>query len=387
MNNTYCSALFNHIYSDNSDTYQLCCFAKNEKNKPVVSASNVGPFEWFFSDQMEEYRDKVLSGEKIPACKTCYKMEEAECPSYRMTRFKSHKKFITYVKDVELKLRIFGNYCNLSCYTCHPYNSSSREKELKEIGLYERYGSRLPERAPTKKQYEKIAQDVLNNIHLVGKIIFTGGEPLLLPRHHDFVDKIKDTDAENINVSYMTNFTELNHKGVYFLDKVKKFKTTEFCISCDHYGDKLSYIRYPINVTQFEKNLDTLIEERIKTNNSVFGQIHLTVSILNVEDLYEIKNYYQTKFGLNVIFAGAVRSPKDFCVSAHPKRKQLIEKYKDDKKLEETMFHLKQDAPTSYWNNAIRCFELLDKKRGTDFRKLWPEYDYIDLINHKFIDE
>ena len=384
MNKTYCSALFNHIYSDNSDNYSLCCHA-SKKHVPRVNASEVTPFEWFLGDHMEEFRDKVIAGEKLPACEKCYKIEEAGHESQRLKRFRSDKNISFEPEKIELKLRIFGNYCNLSCYTCHPYNSSTREKELKEIGIYENYAYDETEKAPSKNQYEKIAQDVLDNIHLVGKILFTGGEPLLLPRHHDFIDKISDADAQNIKVSYMTNFTELNHKGVYFLDKVRRFKGANFCISCDHYGDKLSYIRYPIDVYKFEKNLEILAEEHVKTNGFMDGAIHLTASILNIEDIYDIRNYYQSKFGLKLKVASIVRSPYDFCVTNHPRKDYLIEKYKHDKNLNTLLFHLKRPSNVTYWNNAIKYFESLDAHRGTNFRKLWPEYDYIDTIDHKFI--
>jgi pyruvate-formate lyase-activating enzyme len=384
MNNTYCSALFNHIYSDNSDNYSLCCYAK-KKHLPKVNASDVLPFDWYFSDEMEQYRDQIIAGEKLDACSKCYEIEESGFKSPRLTRFKSDENVSFEPHDIEVKLRIFGNYCNLSCYTCHPYNSSTREKELKKIGFYERYAYDETEKAPGKQQYEKIAENILDNIDRVGKILFTGGEPLLLPRHHDFIERISDEQAKNIKVSYITNFTELNHKGVYFLDKIKRFKAANFLISCDHYGDKLSYIRYPIDVAQFERNLDKLAEEKIKTNNFIDGSIYITVSILNIEDIYDIKNYYQSKFGLKVKLASIVRTPFDFCITNHPYKNHLIQKYDHDKEFDTVKYYLKKDSDIQSWNNAIKYFEALDKNRGTDFRKLWPEYDYINTIDHKFI--
>ena len=72
------------------------------------------------SPEMEDIRDKVLSGEKIKACETCYKQEEVnpDGESYRQRKIAQNKHNLpTYVDKVNLKLRINGTYCNLSCCT------------------------------------------------------------------------------------------------------------------------------------------------------------------------------------------------------------------------------------------------------------------------------
>ena len=64
-------------------------------------------------------------------------------------------------------------------------------------------------------------------------------------------------------------------------------------VSCDHYGKQLEFIRYPIDVKQFEQNL------QIMKDYIIF--IACTVSVLNVFDLKKIEEYY-----------------KDFAVSFEP---------------------------------------------------------------------
>ena len=88
------------------------------------------------SPEMEDIRDKVLSGEKVEACKTCYKQEEVNPngESYRQRKIAQNRHNLpTYVDKVNLKLRINGSYCNLSCYMCIPYNSSTRRNEMNKI--------------------------------------------------------------------------------------------------------------------------------------------------------------------------------------------------------------------------------------------------------------
>ena len=85
---------------------------------------------------MEDKRDKVLSGIKLPECVTCYKQEEVnpDGESYRQRKLRQYShKLPTHVDKVNLKLRINGTYCNLSCYMCIPYNSSTRRNEMNKI--------------------------------------------------------------------------------------------------------------------------------------------------------------------------------------------------------------------------------------------------------------
>ena len=137
MNNTYCPVLFDTIYSSNeNDSYNLCCFAGinyplDKKYKQKTHA----PFDFFLSDEMNEIRKKSLAGEKIAQCSRCYK-EEKETGYSNRNRYiyeRRFEKLPVKVEKVRFKLRHFGNHCNLGCLMCHPYNSTTRTEELKEI--------------------------------------------------------------------------------------------------------------------------------------------------------------------------------------------------------------------------------------------------------------
>ena len=44
-------------------------------------------------------------------------------------------KNVSEVKNVITKLKNFGSRCNLGCYMCRPYDSSTRRQELKSAGF------------------------------------------------------------------------------------------------------------------------------------------------------------------------------------------------------------------------------------------------------------
>ena len=144
-----------------------------------------------------------------------------------------------------------------------------------------------------------------------------------LPSHWKLIEKIPNDHAKHITLYYDTNLTELRYKGKSIFDYVDKFQDIRLGISADHYGDKEAWIRYPKDIKKFEANL--------REAKSIIKGINVTVSLLNVFDLYDIKDYYWSNFGIKTTFQNIVRGPQFLSVrNLDEKIKQeLIEKYKD----------------------------------------------------------
>jgi hypothetical protein len=197
---------------------------------------------------------------------------------------------------------------------CFPYNSSTRRRHLKENDIDWKSDAEKVVNITTGR-YEQVVTDILDNIHLVDRLDITGGEPLQLPRMWQFIDKIPDQYAKDITLNFYTNLTQLEFQQWNVWQLVKRFKQVKLAVSCDHYGDKLAWIRYPIDVKQFEDNLNTA--------RSLIADINVTVSILNINDLLDIEKYYKD---FNVTFTGIVFNPKHLSIRNIPD--QLKAKYK-----------------------------------------------------------
>ena len=380
-NGSYCPLIFNEIYADSSGEYRLCCHAGSTKLSRKYKSQTHKPFEYFMSPEMEDIRDKVLSGEKIEACKTCYKQEEVnpDGESYRQRKIAHHRYNLpTHVDKVNLKLRINGSYCNLSCYMCIPYNSSTRRNEMNKIypdGWD--FFSKSKFVSVKHKEYEMIVEDILDNIEKVDTIHITGGEPLQLPNHWKLIDKIPKEHAKNIKLVYDTNLTELRYKNHSVYDIEDKFKSVYWGVSCDHFKDKLSWIRYPIDVKQFEKNLKEMLDSGFNAN------ISCTISLLNVFDLIDINNYYKNKFGANVHFNSIVTTPNFLSIRHLPidvKQKLLrqldvpVYDRRGVNKFQLVKTQLKLEGDTSNLQKAYDYMDKLSKNRNFDWKKLWPDF-------------
>ena len=362
---TYCAAAFTQIYADNASRYRLCCHAGVNKDLAKYTTNNTTPFDYYLSDEMEDVRDNMLSGKRITGCETCYEIEDRGHESWRQWKYNKNYELTAAVKKVHLKLRIMGSFCNLGCYMCHPYNSSTRRIELKQKNiLFDKTdgGDTGGVINVSSTNYNATVSDILDNIHLVGSIHLTGGEPLQLPRMWEFMKSIPNNHASNIHVSMDSNLTELNFKDNNIWQLVDKFNNVGISVSCDHYGDKLSWIRYPIDVEKFEKN--------IKTAASIINNINVTVSILNILELFEIRDYYHAH---KVSFTNIVTGPKMLSIRNLPQelKDELKIKYADFptviQELDHTIIHGELD-------NGIEYCRKLNSNRNINFDLLFDSF-------------
>ena len=366
-NKSYCAMPFKEIYGDNAGRYKLCCHAKPSDWK--YTTKNTTPFKFFFSPEMEAVRNKMMSGEKIPECVVCYKLEGTGGETYRTGKYRKKYGVDLYPTGIGLKLRINGSFCNLGCYMCHPYNSSTRRNELKAVfgDPYKNFTE--SEAAPIKyKEWHDSVDDIIKNIDLVSYMNITGGEPLQLPAHWKLLDRIPDDAAKHITLSYDTNLTELRYKDKSIFDYVDKFKHISLGVSADHIQDKEAWIRYPKDVKYWESNL---MEAK-----HLIKQINCSVSLLNVFDLHEIRDYNWNNFGIKTTFMNIVRGPQFLSIRNLDQKDKdmLIEKYKDiddGKYVQNELLQLKK-----YDLKLMRDYcDKLSKHRNFDWRKLWPEFD------------
>ena len=331
MSSTYCPLPFTFIYSDSADAYRPCCYGSKLNQKP----SEVVPFDFFLSDEMQEVRRQLLNDEKPDACMRCFDKEKGMGVSPRVGAIQRYG-YISNdnLRPLTIQMKLFGSSCNLSCYMCNPYNSSERRKEIKKLSDDSIFftDSALHNESIARKDYDRIINNLLENIEKVGIIIIMGGEPVMMQRHWEFLDMIPDDVAKNIAVRYQTNLTQTHFKKWSLYDTIDKFGNVAINVSCDHYGDKLKWIRYPIDVDQFENNLKEFREH--------IDLISGTVSLLNIDELDEIKEYYESNFEIEFEWANLVYDPEALSI------RQL----QDDQKL----FYL-----SKYANNPLVVDELL----------------------------
>ena len=155
--------------------------------------------------------------------------------------------------------------------------------------------------------------------------------------------------------------TMLEFKNHNIWQLIDRFKRIELGVSCDHFGEKLKWIRYPINIDQFEKNLEIA--------KDYVHNINVTVSILNIRDLFEIVEYYKP---FNVTLFNCVSGPEVLSIKNLPQKFKDIYKlkYKDNEIITQ---ELSKPRVQKEFEDGIAYCKKLGKGRNIDFEETFKD--------------
>jgi pyruvate-formate lyase-activating enzyme len=404
----FCPVPFNHLYNDNAGRWRLCCRAKPFEH----TVADTTPSEHLNHPLMRRIRKEML-GQRPPKlvpeyCAKCFAMEEAGLLSVReqanrklaaVDRPAGNPTLRTAVRVqrsltgrmpvkercLELKLRIFGNHCNLRCYMCAPVNSSSRTDELAKIreGYWLKRFT-VPDRFgffPDRQEYDAFVEDTLSILPLVRKIRITGGEPFLLKDHYAFLEKVVATgQAGEIALVYDSNLTAFQLGTQQITDFLRHFRLVTIYVSIDNLGPKNDYIRYGSHFQALLANI-----ERARQLPNIRLAVNCSTGLLNAGDVHEIADFFES-LGLGTGFGTCVITKPTFLQARHlpePVKEQYLDRLCASRHrgaFEGLEKMLRQPRDEGEYRTFLQYIHDLDQRRGTDYLKLWPELRPFDTL-------
>ena len=310
---SFCVLPWIHLATRPNGDMRICCVAnasgadsgdytvglvKMENGKPANFSHDL-PTEAFNNDYMKSVRKTMLEG-KVPAsCTKCFKEEQEGIASKRIWETGTWHlqegidipELIAQTAEdgsVPYKLQYLdlrlGHTCNLKCIMCSPHDSSMWVPEHKKV--FPIFASPLIKKQMTWDQKEfnnswhenpKFWEEVYDQIPNIKQLYFAGGEPLLIKEHKSFLLEIITRGyANKITLRYNTNGTLISQE---MIDIWSKFRKVKVGFSLDGMGERGHYIRYPLDWSTVEKNLQLLdnAPDNIQTN------IAFAVQILNIK--------------------------------------------------------------------------------------------------------
>jgi sulfatase maturation enzyme AslB (radical SAM superfamily) len=233
--------------------------------------------EWFNSDPVKNFRQRILGSTRLSECVFCYQDEDHGAIS---RRYRSNQKSVIFTKtafdqsfdqsphrtnfdlsgttitqpvDIHIDL---GNYCNLACKMCIPEASSTIASQLVKWGdsSAAKYGG--TDWTKNQTVWERVLEQLadipnLNNVH------FMGGETLMSTRFEDFVDFMIEQKRFNLNFSFVTNGTIFKQR---LLEKLTQFQRVGIEISIETVTDHNSYVRQGTDTDQVLTNINRYLE-------------------------------------------------------------------------------------------------------------------------------
>ena len=259
-------------------------------------------------------RSRMLQGQwPAKGCDYCKDIESAKGQSDRITNLDFPGMHAPVELDQDptattVSPRIlevyFDNVCNLKCLYCGPHFSSLWDAENKKFGTFK--GNQITIADDFKKSTNldknkhKIFEWIKQHGHKLTAFNILGGEPLYQQELSQCIDLFEQYPAPELKLQIFTNlFCKTDHlkntiariKKLVDTDKIREFEITA---SLDCWGAPQEYVRYPLDLTQWEQNFNYLLTQDFV--NLIVSSTVTPLTIKTLPDLLEkIKQWNKIK--------------------------------------------------------------------------------------------
>jgi MoaA/NifB/PqqE/SkfB family radical SAM enzyme len=189
----------------------------------------------------------------------------------------------------------FDNTCNLKCLYCGPHFSSLWDAENVRFGL-----KTFAKSSNIEQNKQKIFQWLREHGHNLTVFNILGGEPLYQSELDQCIELFDQHPAPELKLQIFTNLNcKISHlqktvgkiKQLVDQDKLRKFEITA---SLDCWGAPQEYVRYPLNLENWEKNFEYLLGQ--PWINLIISSTVTPLTIKTLPDLLEkINQWNQTR--------------------------------------------------------------------------------------------
>ena len=384
MSDNFCVMPFVHSFVTPNVISPCCAYTKQIKLNSKQ--------QYWKSQQLKNIQKNMLDNIRDPGCTICWKKEDRGFSSLRQHSNQIYAKDLEDVKKgimpkepMYLDLRL-GNLCNLKCRMCISEWSSQIAGEILDNPNEDWIDT------PTQKVFG-LDDDSWETIEIwipyVKRVFMTGGEPTIIKRNLDYIDKIIESGhSKEVELIFTTNATNINKN---FIDSSKKFKSVSFNVSIDAVGELANYIRNPSDWKTIEKNMNLLHDSGMGVS------FNTTIQWLNMTRLNEVFNYLKnSKLPFGGIWFQLVTDPfyldpiyapefmKQKCINdiehflldpylAQEKHNNILSGQLKTSLIETKNFLTKNLQNVKHIKEFLKRMAILDRIRKQDLFKVLPE--------------
>jgi sulfatase maturation enzyme AslB (radical SAM superfamily) len=412
----FCTRPFVEIISQVTEIYSPCCYSRGLPSQTTLADEL--PWDYWSGTEMNQLRSHMLgladhTDLVAKACEFCLSREQQQIPSprqryterfleglvegrawtqdqlaavtERIDSWTGQEPWTALPNSVAVRMRLFGNYCNLRCVSCSPSSSSQIQSEYKKIIALNpekqqdlRRMGIVNERHMPTQDLVRAQDNVIDNIDKVRSILMIGGEPLLAPGHFDWLDRIVSSGhAQNIELRYQTNLTELHRHAERIFDYQAHFQRIFFMGSIDCFEHRNDYVRWGSTWDQIMSNIGLIKAQGLGITANI------TTSWLTALWTAQLWDSLKQRWDIDAEINGSViNSPQ------HMRPRHLPQEFKDTA-LRRLEYYVKDPARYSVlaaelaqprdlkqYRLGQQYLETLDVSRKTNWLAVFPEFKH-----------
>jgi MoaA/NifB/PqqE/SkfB family radical SAM enzyme len=360
---------------------------------------------------LKEIRQTMLKGEWHSSCSKCRKEESSGLKSRRLIYWEKESSTCTVERMLEktaadgsinsedFPLETFdirlGNLCNLKCRMCEPVYSTKWYSDYQKLTGQDHFYSgpdKIHFGSEDLRKFEWFKEptfwsELFKNGRHIQHIYMIGGEPLLITRQTEFLEKLVEWGfAASIEVEYNTNLTYLPEN---LLSLWRHFKKVTLGVSLESVGSENNYIRNPSDFGTIVENLrrvDELSSPQFRIWIATTFQVFNAYSLPKMIDwVLEQKFKFIEDFpNTPILHLHPLHSPH--CYSLHSLPGPLKEKVATllNSKSEELMSLAESTGRASYRITAKKLLGIVEYMRLEDksdqLKIFWQHTQQLDAL-------
>lgn len=360
-------------------------------------------FDFHNTPSKLEDRRRMLNGQwPEQGCNYCQNIEQAGGQSDRITNLDFPGMHAPPELDndplaINVTPRIlevyFDNTCNLKCLYCGPYFSSLWDAENKKYGQFKRGDLVISDTFQKSSNIESNKQKLYSWLkqHRQHLTVFNilGGEPFYQQELEECLDLFDQHPAAELKLQIFTNLNVKPDKLRNIIQRIKtlidqnKLRELEITASLDCWGPPQEYVRYPLNLSSWEKNFEYLLDQH--WINLIISSTITPLTIKTLPDLLQKINHWNQQRTV-YHYQNSVNGPSYMFIDIFGDifvddfEQSLLLKPEDNHEQIASKNYLKGIAQQSASQKPnipeiVKLFDFLnemDRRRNTDWAQVFP---------------
>ena len=270
MLDTYCPLPFRHAFVDSTGV-AACC----QSTRYPVNLDN-----WATHPALLKMQQELLNNLTPPGCLGCYKQEQTQGRSQRVDSLQDYNNQIFTKTEIDFVDYRSSNICNFKCRSCSPEFSHGIANERRTHDSLKSFYRIIDTKTVSVTEHNH--EWIINNLGQIKRLMFTGGEPTVIPEIKNIISEVISKYSNQIQILITSN---ASFSDDFWYDITKKINNLHWTISIDAVGSAAEIIRHGTNWPVIEHNARWLA----KHANSL--DINTVVTNLNIFQLMPLLKF------------------------------------------------------------------------------------------------